>query len=291
MSLQLSINQSERPRPDGRALAPDGTTVQLFSGVATTGSSPARELHEHHLRRAATTPIQLAATIPVTGIGAGPFNPQFPLSTFKTTVRWATGRCKPQQLVHPQRHAGQLELDAQELPCPAPGWGSRSTTSSPARSAIFTQDPTNPVAQQSWTAVGVSFAQRRRGSGRIRRLAWTPRIRRATPFTWPRQRQRLEDHQLPDSSANGPTYLPLTALGPATSEHRQHRRLRPQQRPQPVDHLCLHGEGDTFTPGVGFLRSMDGGRSWRLLDSTVNVDASGNVLAINDRPATTCSPT
>jgi len=29
---------------------------------------------------------------------------------------------------------------------------------------------------------------------------------------------------------------------------------------------------------------MDGGRSWRLLDSTVNVDASGNVLATTTGP-------
>src|SRR5262249_17506055 len=33
--------------------------------------------------------------------------------------------------------------------------------------------------------------------------------------------------------------------------------------------------------GVGFLRSMDGGRTWRLLDSATNVDAAGNVLPIN----------
>src|SRR5262249_5323419 len=40
------------------------------------------------------------------------------------------------------------------------------------------------------------------------------------------------------------------------------------------------GEGDTATQGVGFLRSMDGGKSWSVLDSTVNTDSLGNVLPI-----------
>src|SRR5262249_19997557 len=42
------------------------------------------------------------------------------------------------------------------------------------------------------------------------------------------------------------------------------------------------GEGDTGTAGVGFLRSMDGGATWAVLDSTVNVDPQGNILAMGD---------
>ena len=42
------------------------------------------------------------------------------------------------------------------------------------------------------------------------------------------------------------------------------------------------GEGDTGSPGVGFLRSMDGGRTWRVLDSSTNADAAGNILPIGD---------
>ncbi len=47
------------------------------------------------------------------------------------------------------------------------------------------------------------------------------------------------------------------------------------------------GEGDTRgfqgthpSAGVGILRSMDGGASWTLLDSTTNADANGNILPI-----------
>src|SRR5262249_15114632 len=45
-------------------------------------------------------------------------------------------------------------------------------------------------------------------------------------------------------------------------------------------------DGDTGTPGVGILRSMDGGASWTLLDSTANSDSpnvgQGNLTPIND---------
>ena len=41
------------------------------------------------------------------------------------------------------------------------------------------------------------------------------------------------------------------------------------------------GEGHTASSGVGFLISMDGGTTWTLLDSTDNVDSSGNFLPID----------
>ena len=44
--------------------------------------------------------------------------------------------------------------------------------------------------------------------------------------------------------------------------------------------IAATGEGDTGTPGVGFLISQDGGATWNLFDSTDNVDASGNILPI-----------
>ena len=39
--------------------------------------------------------------------------------------------------------------------------------------------------------------------------------------------------------------------------------------------------GSNTSQGVGFLRSMDGGATWTLLDSTTNVDATGNELPIS----------
>src|SRR5262249_23131989 len=42
------------------------------------------------------------------------------------------------------------------------------------------------------------------------------------------------------------------------------------------------GEGNTRSPGVGFLRSPDGGRTWQVLDSLNNIDpVTGQVASIN----------
>src|SRR5262249_22134385 len=46
--------------------------------------------------------------------------------------------------------------------------------------------------------------------------------------------------------------------------------------------IAATGEGDTLTPGVGLLRSMDGGKSWQVLDSAINADAAGTVFPIGD---------
>src|SRR5262249_9018329 len=56
-------------------------SVLLFSGVGTAGTSPHANFTNTTFDDAATTPIQLAATSPNTGIGAGPFNPQQPFAS------------------------------------------------------------------------------------------------------------------------------------------------------------------------------------------------------------------
>ncbi len=81
---------------------------------------------------------------------------------------------------------------------------------------------------------------------------------------------------------NGPTYVPLTDLGQGTSLNIGSIAVfgRNNDPSQSIIFVAT-GEGSTGSGGVGFLRSLDGGQTWRLLDSTVNVDATGAVLPIN----------
>ena len=50
---------------------------------------------------------------------------------------------------------------------------------------------------------------------------------------------------------------------------------------RPRYEVVATGEGDTGTSGAGFLRSMDGGKTWHVLDSTVNVDNQDNILPMS----------
>src|SRR5262249_31616091 len=89
----------------------------------------------------------------------------------------------------------------------------------------------------------------------------------------------------------GPTYIPLTDFGPTTSLNIGGLAvLRRNNDPHQAEVFVATGEGDTIpfvsgrgatAAGVGILRSLDGGVTWAVLDSTVNVDASGNLLPIN----------
>ena len=139
-------------------------------------------------------------------------------------------------------------------------------------------DPTNPLASNTWTAVGPAVDRQRpastpRSPAGSAALAVDPSDPSGnTVYVGGASRRHLEDDQLPDHQPDRPDLHPADRLRPdLRHEHRQHRRLRPQQRPQPVDHLRRHRRGrHRLRTGVGFLRSMDGGATWTLLDSTDN---------------------
>ena len=112
-------------------------------------------------------------------------------------------------------------------------------------------DPTNPLASNTWTAVGPA-ADRRHLTGTVGSVAGRVGGHRRRPvrplgqhrLRRRRQRRHLEDDQLPDDRPGGADLHPADRLRPdLRHEHRQHRRLRPQQRPEPVDHLRRHRRG------------------------------------------------
>src|SRR5262249_57018368 len=81
---------------------------------------------------------------------------------------------------------------------------------------------------------------------------------------------------------NGPTYIPLTDFGPTFSLNIGSIAVFDRNNdPNQSIVIAATGEGDTASTGVGFLRSLDGGTTWNLYDSTNNVDASGNLLPIS----------
>ena len=96
------------------------------------------------------------------------------------------------------------------------------------------------------------------------------------------------------TSPNGPTWIPLTNFGPNAAINISSIAIFPRND-DPNQSIIIAATGGTTSgqqttnaPGVGFLISMDGGVTWNLYDSTVNVSGtttkttgSGNLLPID----------
>ena len=278
-TVELSILHQNDPDLIATLIAPDGTSVLLFSGVGTSGSTPHANFTNTVFDDAATIPIQEAATSRGTGIGAGPFNPQLPLSTldshgsFGTWILEITSQSSTLN--------GTLVNWTLSLKSSVEGVGVANQFTAPFR--IFTQDPTNPVSQQSWTAVGPASIQNGADAGRTGGLAIDPSDPSGnTVYAAGASGGVWKTTDFMTTSPNGPTWIPLTNVGPGYSlDVGSIAVFGRNNDPNQSIIFVATGEGSTLSAGVGFLRSMDGGKTWRLLDSTVNVDATGNVLPVS----------
>ncbi|HKI38793.1 MAG TPA: proprotein convertase P-domain-containing protein, partial [Gemmataceae bacterium] len=281
-TVTLTIKHNNDPDLVATLIAPDGTSDLLFSGVGASGSSPHANFTNTTLDDAALTPIQLATTVPGIGIGAGPYNPQQPLTTaFKghgSLGSWTLEITSNSSTIN-----GTLVSWSLNLKNTVDGVGALVASQFTAPFRIFTQDPTNSVSQQSWTAVGPASINNGGDSGRIGGLAVDPSDPSGnTVYTAGASGGVWKTTDFMTTNPNGPTWIPLTNLGPANSLNTGSIAVFGRNNnPNQSIIFVATGEGSTSTPGVGFLRSMDGGRTWEVLDSSTNVDAAGNILPIS----------
>ena len=283
-TVQLSIQHAFDPDLQATLIGPDGTSVLLFSGVGNTGATPHANFTGTVFDDTATNPIQLAPTQGGgIGIGAGPFTPQLPLSTFKGLG--SQGKWTLRIHSNSSTLVGTLVNWTLTLKSSVPGsdLGEPIADRFTVPFRIFQQDPSNANSQQVWTAVGPASLSGGFGAGRTGGLAVDPSdpsgntvyVAGASGGVWKTTNFMTHD-------PNGPTYVPLTDLGQGSSLNMGSIAVFGRNNdPSQSIIIVATGEGSTGSGGVGFLRSLDGGKTWRLLDSTVNVDASGAVLPIN----------
>jgi subtilisin-like proprotein convertase family protein len=176
---------------------------------------------------------------------------------------------------------------------PSTGLGDANADVGTASFRIFTEDPSNPLSRTVWTAIGGAGntgLTTNDHSGRIGGLAVDPSdpsgntvyVAGASGGVW-------KTTNFLTSDPAGPTYIPLTDFGATNSISIGGLAVFGVNKDTKQSFVIAGtGEGDTigFSPnftqsGVGFIRSTDGGATWTLLDSTTNVDASGNLLPIN----------
>ena len=131
-----------------------------------------------------------------------------------------------------------------------------------------------------WRLPATLAATLRAGSAGWPSIRPTPRATRSTSPAPAAASGRRPTSSRP--APRGPTWIPLTDFGPTSGVNIGGIAVFGRNNdPNQSIIIAATGEGDTGTPGVGFLISQDGGATWNLYDSTNNVDASGNLLPIS----------
>ncbi len=176
-----------------------------------------------------------------------------------------------------------------QKPVPTSGLGEPGSDDYTASFRIFTLAPSDSLSSEEWTPVGPasigggSTGNSADPSGRVTGLAIDPSDPSGnTVYAAGASGGVWKTTDFLTTAAAGPTWIPLTNFGPTNGVNIGGIAVFARNNdPNQSIIIAATGEGDTGTPGVGFLISEDGGQTWNLADSTDNVDASGNFLPIN----------
>jgi subtilisin-like proprotein convertase family protein len=262
--------------------------IPLFTNVGNVGpiSSQQNFTNTSFSDDLTNTPIQNGGP-PFTGR----FNPQQPFSvlrglaakgTFTLTITsTATGGVP----VTGQLTSFSLTLIKNSDAGISTGLGEPVADQTEASFRIFTMDPTNPLSSNTWTAVGGASNNGGANSGRIGGIAVDPSdpsgntvfVAGASGGVW-------KTTNYLTTAPGGPTYIPLTNAA-ATNGINIGSIAVFGRNNDPKQSIVVvgTGEGDTTSPGVGFLISYNGGATWTLLDSLKNYDATGAQISSANR--------
>jgi len=177
-------------------------------------------------------------------------------------------------------------------PLPTSGLGEPGSDDFTGSFRIFTLSQVDALSSQEWTAVGPASIGEGSGgnagsssdpSGRVTGLAIDPSDPSGnTVYAAGASGGIWKTTDFLTTNPGGPTWIPLTDFGPTSGVNIGGIAVFPRNHnPNQSIVIAATGEGDTGTPGVGFLISQDGGATWNLYDSSDNVDNAGNLLPIN----------
>ncbi len=280
LDVQLNIGYPRDTDLKATLIGPDGTRVILFDGVGIRGTT--QGFSNTILDDNATAQIQNGGT-PF----FGRFTPQESLNNaFINTNAAGTWTLELSSSVAGRTGTLNSWNITFSKPVPSNGLGETVADDVSASFRIFTQDPANHQSHDTWTPVGP--APMLDNTGRVGGIAIDPSdpsgntvyVAGASGGIW-KSTNFLTD------SVFGPTWIPLTDAGPSFSLNTGSISVFGRNNdPNQSIIFVATGEGNSeggTAEGVGFLRSMDGGATWTLLDSIVNVDANGSPLPMNAR--------
>src|SRR5207247_70330 len=148
-----------------------------------------------------------------------------------------------------------------QKPVLATGLGEAVADQATANFRIFTQAPANAQSHNEFVAVGPAATSGQTNSGRIGGIAVDPSdpsnntvyVAGASGGVW-------KTSNFLTTNSRGPTYVPLTDFGPTYAINVGSIAVFGRNNdPNQSEVFVATGEGDVGSPGVGILRSQDGG--------------------------------
>jgi subtilisin-like proprotein convertase family protein len=284
IQIKLNVTYSNTPDLVANLIAPDGTRFRLFTNVGSPPTLPQANFVNTVLDDApGNTPIQIAGA----PFDTGPYNPQLPLSKLLADPNRRHNGDWQLEIINQGGASGTINNFSLTLPYAdsSNGLGEPIADRVSTGFRVFIQDPLNPAARSQWTPVGASSSNETSNSSRLSAITRDPSDPSGnTWFAGGASGGVWKTTNFLTSDPDGPNWIPITDFGPTTAVNIGSIAVFPRNGdPNQTIVFALTGEGNVGSPGVGVLRSLDGGRTWKVLDSTRNADAAGNILPIDAR--------
>ncbi|MFM7129128.1 MAG: proprotein convertase P-domain-containing protein, partial [bacterium] len=307
-NIKINVTFPKDTDLTGYLVAPDGSRTLLFSGVGQAGTGA--NFTETVFDDTALTPIQNG--------GApffGRFRPQQPLLNNLIGINakgdWYLEIQNKGTLPVSTGVINSLALNLGKQ-VPDTGLGEPVADRTTLDFRIFTMNVDNSLAADQWVAVGpaginngtnlpstnnpqLGGSTANSGAGRVSTVAVDPSDTSGnTVYIGAGTGGVFKTTNFLTNDARGPIWQDLTGFGPTNSLNSGTIAIYPRNS-DPGQSIVLVGTGEpgmlnppgygqTYTPntaaGVGVLISPDGGKSWKILDSTTNYDAAGNYLPL-----------
>ena len=168
-----------------------------------------------------------------------------------------------------------------QKPLPTSGLGEQGSDNATVSFQIFTLSPTDPVSSETWTPVGPASSTDE--AGQVNAIAVDPSDASGnTVYAGGASGGVWKTTDFLTTNPAGPTWVPLTNFGPSSAVNISSITIFPVND-NPSQSIIIaatggdiSGQQATNAPGVGFLISTNGGTTWTLDDSTVNVSSINN---------------